>query len=67
MDAATMSGTTGPQETVAYYPFGQTRIDAGTTTLDYKCTGKEYDPEVSSGGAVLRTDFTITGPGTTIR
>ena len=49
LDAATKSGTTGPQETVAYYPFGQTRIDTGTTTLDRKYTGKEYDPELSSG------------------
>ena len=54
LNAATSNGTNGPQETVAYNPFGEVRLDAGNVNLDYKFTGKEYDPE--AGGGAGATD-----------
>ena len=54
LNAATSNGTNGPQETVAYNPFGEVRLDTGNVNLDYKFTGKEYDPE--AGGGAGATD-----------
>lgn len=49
LNQVTKEGDTDVRQRIGYYPFGETRVESGTAGINYKYTGREYDPEAGLG------------------